>query len=181
MTRRIILFLALLGGACADLGGAKPARKITTEADTADQIAFKSRTIITDRGVMRAEVLSDTALFFNESTRVHLRRLNGVFYNSTGAKDAVMTSRWGIYDTRLGVLEAHGDVEVISVDGRRLRSPEVRFDQRTNQITSDSAFVLTEPDREVRGIGFVSDPDMNNIRVLKAAKGKAGTFTIPGT
>jgi hypothetical protein len=92
-----------------------------------------------------------------------------------------MTSRWGIYDTRLGVLEAHGDVEVISVDGRRLRSPEVRFDQRTNQITSDSAFVLTEPDREVRGIGFVSDPDMNNIRVLKAAKGKAGTFTIPGT
>ncbi len=110
----------------------------------ADQVAFGSRTLVTDGGLRRAEVLSDTALFYDDNTRMEMRIVNAVFYNSAGAKEAVLTSRTGRYLTRDGLLEARGRVVITTVDGRKLTSEMVRFDQRVNQISSDSAFVLTE-------------------------------------
>jgi hypothetical protein len=66
------------------------------------------------------------------------------------------------------------------LDNRVLKTPYLRYDQRLNQISSDSAFVVRDADgREVRGIGFVSDPDMQNIRVIKHLSTKAGTVQLP--
>ncbi len=152
-----------------------------TMADTADQIIFGHKSIITDRGLMRAEVLSDTSFFLNDNTLVDMRIVHSVFYSSAGAKDAILTSRFGNYNTRSQLLEARGDVVVTSLDGRKLTTPFLRYDQRTNQISSDSAFVLTQSGgQEVRGIGFVSDPDMNNVHIIHTIKVKAGTVRMPG-
>ena len=49
-----------------------------------------------------------------------------------------------------------------------------------NEISSDSAFVLTEPGRRVEGIGFKSDPNMQNVQILKTKSGSTGTVTLPG-
>ena len=59
---------------------------------------------------------------------------------------------------------ARDSVVVVTEEGRRLVSPELKYDQAANQISSDSAFVLTEPDRASTGIGFSSDPNMQNVR-----------------
>jgi hypothetical protein len=75
---------------------------------------------------------------------------------------------------------ARKNVVVVSEDGRRLTTPELNYNQQTNEISSDSAFVMTEPNRRVEGIGFRSDPDMKNIRILKGASGIArGVSTQP--
>jgi LPS export ABC transporter protein LptC len=151
-----------------------------TLADSADQVIFGARTLITDGGLKRAEIRSDSAFFFDENTRVEMTGfVRGTFFNSQGAQDAILTSRSGMYNTRTGTLEARGDVVINSLDGRRLTTPFVRFDQRLNKISSDSAFVMTEPGREVRGTGFVSDPDMNNIVVLHLKQGKTGAVALP--
>nr|MBA3655862.1 hypothetical protein [Gemmatimonadaceae bacterium] len=56
----------------------------------------------------------------------------------------------------------------------------LRYDPGVNEVASDSAFVLTEPGRRLEGIGFRADPNMNNVRVLKGARGSAGeTSTAP--
>jgi LPS export ABC transporter protein LptC len=169
--------------ACGDkkaAAGAATSKGKKSMADSADQVIFGQRTLITDRGLNRAQIESDTAYFFDENTRVDMRIVRGLFFSSVGAKDAVMTSRTALYNTRTQMLEAHGEVVINTIDSRTLKTPFLRYDQRTNQISSDSAFVLTEPGREVRGIGFVSDPDMNNIFVKHGQKTKAGTFTLPG-
>jgi hypothetical protein len=67
------------------------------------------------------------------------------------------------------------------VDGRRLVTEQIKFDSRVNQISSDSAFVLTEEGREASGVGFVSDPDMNNLRILRGSRAKARGVKVPGT
>ena len=140
-------------------------------ADSADQIMFGARSLLTDRGLMRAELHGDTAYFFDDNTRIELRVVRVDFYTTTGQKNADLKSREGTYSTRQGSMEARGNVVIVSVDGRRLTSQQVRFDQTRNQISSDSAFVLTEPGRVLRGIGFISDPDMTNVRVLRGASG----------
>ena len=169
-----------LAAACQKAAPPKTADSARSIDPLADQVVFGSRTVVTDRGLMRAEVFSDTSLFYDDNTRMEMRVVRALFFNSSGARDAVLTSRRGRYLTRDGVLEARGNVVITSADGRTLTSAMVRFDQRVNQIASDSAFVLTEGDREVAGIGFVSDPDMNNIRILRGSRAKAGAVKVPG-
>jgi LPS export ABC transporter protein LptC len=178
-------FLALCGAlcltaACKEIKGPPVAANKKTIADSADQVLWGQQTIITDRGLLRAEIHADTAYFFDENTRSDMRIVDGVFFDSQGARDAVLTSRAGIYNQRLNSLEASGDVVITSVDGRRLVTPFVRYDQRQNLVSSDSVFTLTAPDgRVLHGIGFVTDPDLNNVHVIKEISGKAGAVVVP--
>ena len=75
---------------------------------------------------------------------------------------------------------ARGDVVVTTEEGRRLTTPELRYDQASNEISSDSSFVLTEPGRRLEGIGFRSDPNMQNVQILKTRSGSTGVVTLPG-
>jgi hypothetical protein len=75
---------------------------------------------------------------------------------------------------------ARDSVIVVTEEGRRLVTPELKYDQALNTILSDSAFVLTEPGRRLEGIGFRSDPNMQNVRILKTKSGTTGAVTLPG-
>jgi LPS export ABC transporter protein LptC len=134
---------------------------------------FGTKFALNHEGLNRARLTADTAYFFDDNTRVELENVHTTFFNAVGAQDAVLTSRRGTYNTRLGNMVARENVVVVSQDGRRLTTSHLVYDQPRNEISSDSAFVMTEPNRRLEGIGFKSDPDMNNIRILKGASGVA--------
>lgn len=149
-------------------------------ADSADQVMFGVSTMITNRGVLRAQLGADTGYFFDGNTRVEVRHERTVFYTATGQQNAILTSVEGTYNIRRGQMEARQSVVVVTTDGKRLETEQLRYDQSTNQISSDSSFVLTEPTRTLRGVGFTSDPDLTNLHVNKVTTG-SGSFTLPGT
>ena len=171
--------LWILGFALACQGdGTAPPRVMGSEmADSADQMMFGISTLLTDRGVLNAELESDTAFFFDENTRIELRGVKLTFYTRTGERNSVLTSREGTYNTRQSHMEARGTVVVVTEDGRRLTTEQLRYDQIRNEISSDSAFVLTEPGRRLEGVGFTSDPNMNNIRVNRLTEGQGAVST----
>ncbi|MGH7602700.1 MAG: LPS export ABC transporter periplasmic protein LptC [Gemmatimonadaceae bacterium] len=140
-------------------------------ADSADQVMYGARLVLTDQGLARARLESDTAYFFDDNTRVELEKVHTTFFTVTGEKNAVLTSERGTYNSRTSAMIARKHVVVVSEDGRRLTTPELLYSQQANQISSDSAFVLTEPNRTLAGVGFRSDPDMKNMQVLKGATG----------
>ncbi|MDX2183049.1 MAG: LPS export ABC transporter periplasmic protein LptC [Gemmatimonadaceae bacterium] len=153
-----------------------------TMADSADQVMFGVRTLVTADGVMQAELFADTAYVFDDNTRYELRGVKTFFHTALGQRNTELTSRAGTYDTRRGTMEARENVLVVSVDGRRLRTEQLTYMQSRNEIGSDSAFVMTEPSgRRLEGVGFNSDPDMRNVRVLKAARGTAGVVEDPAS
>lgn len=180
---RAALFIGLvaISGLSACRSGKKtpPVSGRSTLADSADQVMYGARFNLTDHGVLRAELNADTAFFFDDNTRVELTAVNTTFYTTTGTKSALLTSRRGTYRTQSGEMIARGDAVVNSEDGRRLRSEELKYDQNRNQISSDSAFVMTEPDRRLEGVGFRSDPNLQHVQVLNARSGTTGTVTIP--
>jgi LPS export ABC transporter protein LptC len=139
--------------------------------DSAEQVVFGMRTVLTHRGVNNGVLLSDTALFFEQGARIDLRRVNMTFYASTGLKDGLLTSKTGRYDARLARLESRGDVVVTRNDGRRLTTQQLVYDQARNEVLSDSAFVFTDKGRQITGVGFVSDPQLTSLRVLRSFKG----------
>ena len=170
--------MLVIATACEDVK--EPPVALGRMADSADQIMFGVNTLLTERGLLQAELRADSAYFFDENTRVELRNVRTTFYSNTGQKTAVLTSKAGTYNTRLARTEARGNVVVVSEDGKRLTTPQLLYDQGRNEISSDSAFVLTEPNRRLEGVGFVSDPQMERVRVLREVKGTdEGTFTLP--
>ena len=174
---RLLAVVALAAtGACTET--TEPPVTTSALADSSDQVMFGARALLTDQGLMRAELFGDTAFFFDDNTRIELRGVRTTFFTTQGARSAVLTSRAGTYRTA-GNMEARGSVVVVAEDGRRLTTEQLRYDQQRNEISSDSAFVLTEPGRRVEGVGFISDPNMNNIRILRTTSGSTGRVTIP--
>ena len=157
--------------ACQDPGATPP---VATKAsvDTADQTLFGIRLVLSDHGVQRALVQADTAFTYEDNTRTDLRVVRSTFYTETGVKNGTLTSREGTYNVRSGIMEGRGNVVVISTDGRKLETPQLRFDPGRNEISSDSSFVMTTPTDIVTGIGFTADPNLNTVRVHAAAAGR---------
>lgn len=176
----IIFFLS----ACAEKKALPPASG-SAMADSADQVMFGAKFSLTSQGVARARLNTDTAYFFDDNTRIELDKVRTTFFTTSGIQDAVLTSQRGTYHQRLGNMVARENVVVVTEDGRRLTTSELLYSTGRNEISSDSAFVLTEPNRRLEGIGFRSDPNMNNLRIQKGASGMArnistGTATDQG-
>lgn len=174
-------FAAVLSAACSSKKE-PPVATHSPLADSADQIMYGTKFNLTDQGLQRAHLEADTAYFFDDNTRIELQNVHTTFFTVMGAKDAVLTSRFGTTNTRTNNMIARKNVVVVSEDGRRLTTPELIYNSQKNEISSDSAFVMTEPNRRVEGIGFRSDPNMKNIQILKGASGFAkgvSTQTAP--
>jgi LPS export ABC transporter protein LptC len=172
--------LALVGAIACSQKKQPPVAAHSPLADSADQVMYGMRFVLTDKGLNRAMLQSDTAYFFDENTRIELEKVHTTFFTTNGAKNALLTSERGRYNSRTNNMVARNNVVVVTEDGRRLTTPELTYNQQTNQISSDSPFVMTEPNRRLEGVGFRSDPDMKNIQILKGASGMAkGVSTQP--
>lgn len=175
----MLVLAAVVGAACSDV---KQNLEVLSEGsvlDSADQVAYGSRTVLTDAGLLRAEIFADTTFFLNTNTRIAMRGVHGVFFNAQGSRDATVTAERAQYDTKATILEAYGNVIVTSVDGRVLKSPMLRFESAQNQIISDSAFTLTEPDgKELRGVGFRADPNLSVVTVTRVDRGRGGSVRL---
>ena len=180
MRRRWMLLVlpALAGTAAACTETTPPPPAAPSLADSADQTIFGLSTNITQSGVRQAQLRADTAFMFDESTRAELREVHLTFFTTQGVRDAVLTSREGSYNLRTQQMEARGNVVLVSEDGRRLTSEQLRYDQGADQIASDSAFVLLEPGRRLEGIGFRTNSDLTSFQCLRACRG-GGAVTIP--
>ena len=173
------LVAAALGAAACDDTQAPPVSQQQLIPDSAEQMAIGVTFTLTDGGVRRALIKSDTLLTYDANTRNDLRKVHVNFFSLAGEEDAVLTARAGSHSTRLGTMEARGDVVVLSKDGDRLESQHLKYDPSRNEISSDSAFTLTQGQRVTRGVGFVSNPDMSNMRILAGAQITGQDVRIP--
>ena len=167
-----VLGVAAAAAACGS-GADAPGSTRDALPDSADQVMIGLRHQLTNAGVRRAKLYADTAFFYDEGNRIELRNVRTVFFTATGDSNAVMTGRRGTYDVRQQKLDGRGDVLLVSQEGKRLASPHLVYDRIANQVTSDTTFTFTEPGRALSGVGLRTDPQLRNVQVLRAAKGRA--------
>ena len=181
MHRRVWLAAAALfvAVACKKQGAAPPVKRGISMADSAEQIMLGVRLLLTDRGVQRGELFADTGYVFEDQTRFELRKVRATFNTSTGTKDGVLSADRGQYNQRESRLEGFGHVVIVTTEGKRLTAPQMKYLQLQNEVSSDSAFTLVEPGRNVSGIGFRADPQLTRVTILRNV-GAQGSFTLPG-
>lgn len=163
---------------CKKQGSAPPVAARATLADSAEQVLFHTHSLLTDKGVQRGEMFADTVFIFDDNTRFEMRKVRVTFNTSTGAKDGVMSADRGRYNLRQQMLEGFGNVIVVTNDGRRLTSPQLKYMQGLNEISSDSAFTVVKPGSTFSGVGFKADPQLNHFQSFKGGSTR-GSFTFP--
>jgi len=89
-----------------------------------------------------------------------------------------MSADRGRYNLRQQLLEGFGNVVIVTTDGKRLTSPQIRYMQGLNEVSSDTSFVLVQPGRTVEGIGLKADPQLTRVQILRNL-GARGSFTLP--
>ena len=175
MIRRISLLVAavavLASVACKEETPPIPTTQ-SALADSADQVMSGVQFLLTSGGVQQGKLVADSGFMFENSTRIELRGVRTDFYTKTGDQTGTLTSREGTYRKQRGDLEARKNVVVVSTDGsRKLETEQLRYDERTNRITTDSAFVITENGEIRQGIGFSTDPDLTVYECKAACRG----------
>ncbi|HVA57502.1 MAG TPA: LPS export ABC transporter periplasmic protein LptC [Gemmatimonadaceae bacterium] len=175
-----LVLIAAATAVVAAAGCARPAAPPLTHTpslvDSAEQVLFGVSGVLTNEGVARGTMTADTAFVFHDQTQFDFRNVKVNFRDTTGKPSGTMRADSGRYDMRTQVLEGWGHVVITSTDGKQLDTPQLRYNQATDVITSDTSFVLTQADRVQRGIGLVTDPNLNHIRILRAAT-QSGTVT----
>ena len=172
--------------ACTDTG-VKPTVTLQ-QADTADQVLEGMSHYITEKGVRRSLVESDTARLYEPTQIAEMKVVTVTFYDSVGKVTSVVTADSGTYFMRDGSMKARGNVIARTPDGRRLSSPVLNYDQKTNTISSDQPFTYENGDEHLEGNGFHSDPDFRNVVTQQprggqkeVRKGKpSGGVLLPG-
>jgi LPS export ABC transporter protein LptC len=167
--------------ALAACGKSKPDAVAAVEAvaDTADQVMFGLEQYVTQDGVRKAFLESDTAFIYENQGKADLRKVRVTFFGTQGDTSSVVTGKLGLYDWRTGKMEARDDVVVLLSNGGRLTTSVLRYDQIKNEVSTDQHYVYTAPDRNMEGQGFVTDPALSVFRTTRP-RGTAGAFTLPG-
>ncbi len=169
-----VLLLAACGKARPDATAA-----VEAVADTADQVMFGLKQNVTQDGVRKAFLESDTAFLYENAGRADLRNVRVTFFGTAGDTSSVVTGKLGSYEWRTGKMEAHDDVVVLLSNGGRLNTSVLRYDQAKNEVSTDQHYTYVGPDQNATGEGFVTDPTLAKFRTSHA-RGRAGSFRLPG-
>ncbi|HEU4473373.1 MAG TPA: LPS export ABC transporter periplasmic protein LptC [Gemmatimonadales bacterium] len=174
----VLAVVALALSGCEE-SGARPTTTIEAP-DSADQVLEGFSHYVTNDGIRRSRVEADTAYFYEGTQVTNLTNLKVTFYDLKGAESSTLTAKRGVYRWQDGSMEANDDVVVVSPDGRRLTTERLRYDNASNQISTDRHFTFDRADEHLEGNSFRSDPDFRNV-VTDRPRGVAGDgMLLPG-
>ena len=83
MRALLMCALAVVGAVACSQKKQPPVAAHSPLADSADQVMYGMRFVLTDKGLNRALLESDTAYFFDENTRIELEKVHTTFLRAT--------------------------------------------------------------------------------------------------
>lgn len=130
----------------------------------ADQVMVGVEHYLTDEGVRKAHLRSDTVYFLDDGSTARLRSYTVHFFGPDGARTSVLTAEDGLYDLREGDMRAEGGVVVLD-DGesQRLTTERLTYDASADELESDVDFMLVRGRDTLTGQGFVTDPGLDSL------------------
>jgi LPS export ABC transporter protein LptC len=178
----IVLIAAGAALGCQD-DEARPVTAVSL-SDSADQILFGVSTVLAPDGVRRNRLEADTAFVYNATGIYELRELRLTFYDVNGVETSVLTADSGVYRIHTGQMEARGNVEVHTTDGKVLRTSVLQYDRARDELYTEQPFTYDTAQETIEGNGFQADPRFTNV-VTDSPRGgqrgdSPGTMALPG-
>jgi LPS export ABC transporter protein LptC len=167
----LVTILATLAAAAC---GPPPTNPGTGKIDAdASQVTYDLNMKMTEEGVLKADLLADTAITPVGETRTQLRGVRLTFFNP-GQAPGKLTSKSGEYDQTTGLMIARENV-VLVIPGekgmRTIKSEELHWDQRGDRVWSDKKTTIEEGGETLTTQGFTSNSRFTNVSGTNATTG----------
>lgn len=134
----------------------------------ADYVVLGVKHYLTEDGVRRGTLNSDTAFFYVDSARVDLRKVHLLLYNANGQEAADLTSKTGEMNQRTNAMVARGNVVLVArTTNDRIETQELHYDPNAHRIWSTVQTTRIQNGNRVTGDGFTADDQMRNVEVTR--------------
>jgi len=133
-----------------------------------DQESWGVTIILTSEGLIRAKVRSGHLEKYNEKKFVLLDSSVMVdFFNEEEQHTSVLTSKTAEVDQASNDMKAMGNVVAVSDSGITLYSETLTWNSKDEKLhTKDNIMITTLEKDTLYGVGFESDSDMKNWKIL---------------
>lgn len=102
----------------------------------------------------------DAKVDFNEGIYIE-------FFDAFGELESKVIAKQATSYTKEDRLEARNNVVVENIEGEKLETEHLIWDQKADRIYSEVFTKITSPDRVIFGDGFESNQDFSRYRILK--------------
>lgn len=133
-----------------------------------DQESWGVNIILTDEGMIRAKVRSGHLEKYNEKEFIMLDSSVTVdFFDSYEQHTSVLTSNMAEVDQSSNDMRAIGNVVAVSDSGISLHSETLTWESNDEKLrTKDKIMITTLEGDTLYGIGFESDSDLKNWKII---------------
>ena len=133
-----------------------------------DQESWGVTIVLTSEGLIRAKVRSGHLEKYNEKEFVLLDSSVMVdFFNEKEQHTSVLTSKTAEVDQASNDMKAMGNVVAVSDSGITLYSETLTWNSKDEKLhTKDNIMITTLEKDTLYGVGFESDSDMRNWKIL---------------
>jgi LPS export ABC transporter protein LptC len=136
------------------------------ESRTPDQRIEDFTLTETCKGTEEWRLVADYADIYEQTKVAKAVNITIEFYKQN-KRSSVLTANWGTIDLGSNDMVAYNNVVVIASDGTRLETSKLRWDAFDSHIRSDEKVRFTKNDSVIYGIGFESDPDLQNFKTSR--------------
>lgn len=113
------------------------------------------------KGNIEWRLFADYADIYEKKKVAKVVNITIEFYKE-GERSSTLTADWGTIDLGSHDMVAYSNVVVVASDGTKLETSKLRWDAFDKHIRSDEKVRFTKKESVIYGIGFESDPDLNN-------------------
>ena len=133
-----------------------------------DQESWEVNIILTDQGMIRAKIRSGHLEKYNEKEFIMLDSSVTVdFFDSDEKHTSILTSNKAEVDQNSNDMKAIGNVVAVSDSGISLYSNTLVWDSKNEKLrTKDKIMITTLEKDTLYGIGFESDSDLENWKII---------------
>ena len=134
-------------------------------------------TLISDSGITRYRITTETWQIYDKATPVYWEFPDGIYlekFNPDLEVDTWLRSDYAYYDEQAQLWELRGNVRSMNTDSEFFETPQLFWNQKTERIYSDSSISITRESSIIRGVGFQSNQELTKYTILNPT----GVFPI---
>lgn len=126
-------------------------------------------TLISDSGVTRYRIEAPEWRVYDKTEPPYQEFPKGVYleqFDPNLAVQASLEADYAHYDEKQQLWTLRGNVHALNRKGEQFDTPEMKWDQKTHRVYSDTTIHITREVSIITGIGFDSNEEMSKYTIL---------------
>ena len=134
-------------------------------------------TLISDSGITRDRIETPHWLVYDRTDTPYQEFPKGIYmeqFDEDLTVKASLKANYAHYNEVAQVWTLRGEVHALNRQGEEFDSPEMKWDQQTHRVYSDTSIHITREKSIIEGVGFESNEEMSKYTILNPT----GVFPI---